>query len=86
MTDPQCQSCKTRPAHYLQTNTRVCCRCFRTDAEMVCLCCAGIRRVDENVLMMSCPCFDASNDFDEEDTMDDTLSYSDDNTVADLSD
>jgi len=53
---------------------------------MVCLCCAGIRRVDENVLMMSCPCFDASNDFDEEDTMDDTLSYSDDNTVADLSD
>jgi hypothetical protein len=57
-----CAHCPTVPAQYQQGDTSTCDNCFSLVDDMICLGCNRKRHRDDNLLMMSCPCYDIVDD------------------------
>ena len=56
----KCPEVKNSPGRYKQCGTIVCDQCFSMMDDMICLCCKGRRKCADDILMMSCPCYDGT--------------------------
>jgi hypothetical protein len=73
-----CVNCSQHLSQYTQAGKSVCDGCFSTEEDMVCLVCHRLRTRQNNILLMSCPCYDQEDDSFSEWESDESVVFTDD--------